>query len=394
MIVGVLKESCPGERRVALTPEGLPSLAKAGLQVLLEAGAGSEAGFPDSAYQEKGARIAQSREEVCQSAEVLACVRGLGSNPEGYRGDLGCFRSGQVLIGFLDPLGQPEAVREAAEKGLTAFSLELIPRITRAQNMDALSSMAMVAGYKAVLLGAAQLPRMFPMLMTAAGMVHPARVLVIGAGVAGLQAIATARRLGAVVHGYDIRPAAREEIQSLGAKAVELPLEAKDAQDSAGYAKAMDEDFYRRQAELMGRIVTQSDVVITTAVVPGRQAPVLITRDMVWNMAPGSVIVDLAADRAGNCELTQPGETVVVQGVAIMGPLNLPSSVPCDASHLLAKNISNFLVHLVKDKKLSLNLEDEIIRETLVAQGGQVAHPRLRELLGLDSSAAAAREKS
>ena len=311
MIVGVLKETFSGERRVAIVPAVVPQLAKGGLKVVLESGAGSAAGFPDSAYQEKGVQLAQSREEVCRAADVLVWVRGLGANPDGYRSDLALVRPGQAVIGFLDPLIAPEAIRELAERQAMAFALELVPRITRAQSMDALSSMATVAGYKAVLLAAESLPRMFPMLMTAAGMIQPVRVFVVGAGVSGLQAIATARRLGAVVCAYDVRPAAREEVRSLGAKFAELPLDTSETEDSGGYAKPMDDLFYRKQQEMMARVVSESDVVLTTATVPGKQAPVLITREMVWAMTPGSIIVDLAAERGGNCELTQPGEAVV-----------------------------------------------------------------------------------
>jgi len=266
---------------------------------------------------------------------------------------------------------------------VSAMAMELMPRITRAQSMDALSSMATVAGYKAVLLAAETAPRMFPMLMTAAGTVTPARVLVVGAGVAGLQAIATARRLGAVVHGYDIRPAAREQVESLGARFVELPIKADDSEDSGGYAKAMDEEFYRRQQELMGKVVAESDVVITTAAVPGKKAPVLITADMAEGMAPGSVIVDLAAERGGNCELTRPGETIRERGVTILGPVNVAATVPYHASQMYSKNISTFLLHLVEDGELQLDADDEIVQGVLLTRGGQVIHAGLREQLGL-----------
>lgn len=381
MTVGVPKETYPGERRVALVPAVVPSLKKAGLEVVLEAGAGLEAGFPDSAYTEKGGRIARSREEVFGVADVIVQVRAYGSNPEAGRGDLRLLRPGQTVVGFFDPLGAPERVREAATTGATLFALELMPRITRAQGMDALSSMATIAGYKAVILAAERLPKIFPMLMTAAGTLAPARVFVIGAGVAGLQAIATAKRLGGVVQAYDVRPSVKEQVQSVGARFVELPLETGAAEDSSGYARALDESFYRRQRELMARVVADSDVVISTAAVPGERAPVLVTEPMVASMAPGSVIVDLAAERGGNCELTKPGETVMAHGVTILGPLNLPSTVPHHASQMYARNVATFLAHLIRNGTLSVDLEDAITRETLAARDGQVVHPRVVEKL-------------
>ena len=383
MIVGVPAESFPGERRVALVPAVVPVLVKAGCEVLLEAGAGDAAGYPDRLYGEKGARVGLSRAEVFARADAILQVLCHGANDKTGRADLALLKPGQVLIGFLRPLGSPETVGEIAPTGVIAFAVELIPRITRAQAMDALSAMATVAGYKAVLLAAGILPRMFPMLMTAAGTITPARVLVVGAGVAGLQAIATARRLGAVVSAYDVRPAVKEEVLSLGARFVELPLETGEAEDRYGYARAQDEAFYRRQRELMARVVAQSDVVITTAVVPGRQAPVLITGDMVAGMTPGSVIVDLAAERGGNCELTRPNETVVEHGVTIVGAVNLAGSVPHHASLMYAKTLTAFFLHLLKDGELQLDLDDEITRETLVTRGGEVVHPRVREALGL-----------
>ena len=383
MIVGVPKETFPGERRVALVPAVIPTLAKAKWEVLVESGAGDAAFYPDAAYVEKGARIAASRAEVFDAADAVFQVLGHGANDKTGRADLPLPRRDQVLIAFLRPLGSPESVKEIAATGATAFAVELMPRITRAQNMDALSSMSTVAGFKAVLLAASTLPRMFPMLTTAAGTIPPARVLVVGAGVAGLQAIATARRLGAVVSGYDVRPAVKEQVQSLGAKFVELPLETAGAEDAAGYARAQDEAFYRRQRELMARVVAESDVVITTAVVPGKKAPVLITGEMVRGMTPGSVIVDLAAERSGNCELTRPEETVVEHGVTIIGPVNLASTVPYHASQMYARNLTAFFLHLAKSGAIELNLEDEITRETLLTRGGEVVHPRVREALGL-----------
>jgi len=372
MTLGLVKETHPGERRVALVPGVLSALAKAGIEVVMEPGAGAGAGFVDAAYGEKGARLA-AREEVLSAADAVAVVRAGGAGLAGLR-------PGQIVIGMFDPLGAPAGVREFAAIGAAGFAMELMPRITRAQNMDVLSSMATVAGYKAVLMAAERLPKMFPMLTTAAGTVAPARVFVIGAGVAGLQAIATARRLGAVVHAYDVRPAVKEQVESVGAKFVELPLETAGAEDKGGYAQAQDESFYRRQRELMARVVAESDVVVTTAAVPGRKAPVLITRDMLAGMQPGSVIVDLAAERGGNCESTRPDEETQDHGVTILGPTNLPSTVPFHASQMYAKNVTNFLLLLHK-QSMNLDSEDEVIRETLVARGGQVVSARVREAL-------------
>ncbi len=383
MIIGVPKEGFPGERRVAVVPAVIPTLAKVGCEVLVESGAGAAAGYPDTLYVDKGARTASTRAEVFASADAVFQVLGHGANDKTGRADLELLRPGQALIAFLRPLGSPETVKEIADTGAVAFAIEFMPRITRAQNMDALSSMSTVAGFKAVLLAAATLPRMFPMLTTAAGTIPPARVLVVGAGVAGLQAIATARRLGGVVSAYDVRPAVKEQVQSLGAKFVELPLETTGAEDAGGYARAQAEAFYQRQRELMARVVAESDVVITTAVVPGKKAPVLITAEMVRGMAPGSVIVDLAAERGSNCELTRPDETVVEHGVTIIGPVNLASTVPYHASQMYARNITAFFLHLANRGNLELNLEDEITRETLLTRGGEVVHPRVREALGL-----------
>lgn len=377
MIIGIPRETFPGERRVALIPAVVPSLIKTGMDILLETGGGEGAGFSDSAYQKEGAGIVPSRSEVFEKADVILQVRAAGANPEAGHPDIAMMRREQTIIGFLDPLTAPEMVQEMATRGVTAFALELIPRISRAQGMDALSSMAMVAGYKAVLLAAERLPRMFPMLMTAAGTVSPARVFVIGAGVAGLQAIATARRLGAVVEGYDVRPTVRQEVESLGAKFVDLPLEAKETEGAGGYAKELGEEFYRRQREMMRQALSRSDVVITTAAVPGKKAPILVTREMVAAMTRGSVIVDLAAERGGNCELTRPNETVVEHGVTILGPVNLPSTVPYHASQLYSKNITTFVMHIIKEGKINLNLDDPIIKETLIAHGGKVVHPKI-----------------
>jgi NAD(P) transhydrogenase subunit alpha len=385
--VGIVSEIAPGERRVAMAPTALSVLSKTGAELILEAGAGDRAGFPDSEYSTKGVRLA-GREEIFATADVILQVRSPGANPETGTQDLALMRPGQTVIGFGEPLTALDAARGLAERGVSFLSMELMPRITRAQSMDALSSMATISGYKAVLIAADTLPRMFPMLMTAAGTVAPARVLVIGAGVAGLQAIATARRLGAVVSGYDIRTAVKEQIESLGARFVILNVEAGGAagstEDKGGYAKAMGEDFYRRQREAMGSVLAEQNVVITTAAVPGKKAPILITREMVERMAPGSVVVDIAAERGGNCELTKPGETVTHNGIGILGPLNLPSTVPYHASQMYAKNIATFLKYLIgKDGQLTIDREDEIVRETLVTHRGEVVHAKVRELMGL-----------
>ena len=383
MIVGVPRESFPGERRVALVPAAVPNLTKTGLQVVVEAGAGARAGYPDADYAAKGAKIVSDRAEVFRAADIVVQVLCYGSNDRTGKADVPLFRSGQVLIGFLRPLGSIETIREIAAKGVTSFSVELMPRTTRAQSMDVLSSMATICGYKAVVLAADTSPRIFPMLTTAAGTITPGRVFVIGAGVAGLQAIATARRLGAVASAYDLRPAAKEQVQSLGGRFVELPLEAKDAEDARGYARAQDEAFYKRQRDLLGKVVVESDVVISAAVIPGKKPPILVTKEMVASMAPGSVIVDLAGERGGNCELTRPGEIVVEYGVTIIGWFNLASTVPYHASQMYARNVSAFLLHLVKDGKLQLNTDDEIVRETMLTQDGEVVNPRIREVFSL-----------
>ncbi len=383
MIVGVPKESYPGERRVALVPAVVPTLAKAGLEVVLEKGAGEQAGYPDAAYVEKGAKILPERAGVFGAADILVQVLCYGSNDINGKADLPLLKRDQMLIGFLRPFGSAEIVQQIASAGVTAFSVELMPRTTRAQSMDALSSMGTICGYKAVLVAAETAIRIFPMMTTAAGTITPARVFVIGAGVAGLQAISTARRLGAVASAYDMRPAAKEQVQSLGGRFVELPLEAQNAQDARGYGTAQDETFYARQRELLTRVVAESDVVITAAVIPGKKSPVLITADMVKGMAPGSVIVDLAAERGGNCELTRTGETVEVNGVSIIGAINLASSVPYHASQMYARNVTTFLTYMVKEGKPQLNMQDEIIRETMVTRGGDIVNARVREFYKL-----------
>ena len=374
MRVGIPKETSPGETRVAVIPAAIPPLVKSGLEVADEAGAGTAAGFPDDTYRSQGAAVV-SRPELFRSSDIVLQVRATPADPS-------LLRTGQTVIGFADPLGNPQAVRQLAPTGINLFSMELMPRITRAQSMDALSSMATIAGYKAVLLAATTLPRMFPMLMTAAGTISPARVFIMGAGVAGLQAISTARRLGAKVEAYDVRPAVKEQVQSLGARFVELPLEAADAEDKGGYAKAQDESFYRRQREMMMKVVAASDVVITTALIPGKRAPILVTTEMVEAMAPGSVIVDLAAERGGNCELTKADEIVVHHGVTILGPSNPPALVPYHASQMYSKNITTFLAHLLgktgaAQPSLAINPDDEITKETLLTRGGAVVHERV-----------------
>jgi len=387
VIVGVLKESFPGERRVALVPSVIPNLKKAGLEVVIEKGAGSEAGYPDATYADKGAKVLPDRAAVFGTADIITQVLCYGSNDRTGKADLPLMKRDQVLIGFLRPLGSKEVVQDIAGKGVTSFAVEMMPRTTRAQSMDALSSMATACGYKAVLIAADTLPKFFPMLTTAAGTITPSRVLIIGVGVAGLQAIATARRLGAVVSAYDLRPVVKEQVQSLGARFVELAIEAKDAQDARGYARAQDDAFYAKQRELLGRVIAENDVVITTAVVPGKKAPVLVTAEMVRGMAPGSVIVDLAAERGGNCELTRSGETIVDSGVTIIGRINLASTVPYHASSLYARNITAFLQHLVKDGKLNLKTDDEITRETLLTRGGEIVNARVREFYSLPALA-------
>src|SRR6266852_1782796 len=383
MIVGVPRETFPGERRVALVPAVLPTLAKGGLEVVVEAGAGVEAGYPDADYAAKGAKVLADRAEVFRAADIITQVLCYGSNDRTGQADLPLFHRGQVLVGFLRPLGSVETITEIAGKGVTSFSIELMPRTTRAQSMDALSSMSTISGYKAVLIAADALPKLFPMLTTAAGTITPARVLILGVGVAGLQAIATARRLGAVVSAYDVRPAVKEQVQSLGGRFVELPIEATNAQDARGYATAQDESFYQRQRELLGKVVAENDIVITTAVIPGKKAPVLVTADMVKGMIPGSVILDLAAERGGNCELTKPGEISIQNGVTIIGRYNIAGTAPHHASQLYARNLTNFLIHIVKDQKLALNPEDEIVRDTLLTRGGEVANARVREFFSL-----------
>ncbi len=367
---------------MALTPANIAALAKAGAEVVVESGAGSAAGFRDADYTEKGGQVVARREEAF-AADVVLQVRCLGANPQAGQADLPRMRAGQVIIGMCDPLGSPAAIQEIAKTGATLFALELVPRITRAQSMDVLSSMATIAGYRAVLLAAMELPKMIPMLTTAAGNLAAARAFVVGVGVAGLQAIATAKRLGAAVRAYDVRTACREQVESLGARFVELELEAGESEDKGGYAKEMGEEFYQKQRELMARVVSESEIVITTAAVPGKQSPLLITQAAVEGMPPGGVIVDLAAERGGNCELTKPDQRVVHHGVVILGPTNLASEAPTHASQMFSNNITRFLSNMLKDGRVEINLEDQVIKETLTTRDGEVVHPRIRDLLGL-----------
>ena len=362
---------------------------KDGHEILLEAGAGLRAGYPDKDYADRGIRIVAERSLIFKEAEVLFMVRGPAAGAEVDAADLEEMRPGQVLIGFLLPLDDKRNATALAQSGITAFAMELVPRITRAQSMDALSSMANLAGYKSALLAADSLPKIFPMMITAAGSMSPARVFVVGAGVAGLQACATAKRLGAVVSAYDVRPAVKEQVESVGARFVEFDLDTGGSEDVGGYARDKGEDFYRRQQEEMSRIVAQNDVVITTAAIPGKKAPILITEKMVQGMMPGSVLVDVAAERGGNCEVTVPGETVVKHGVTILGPLNLPSMLPYHASQMLGKNISTLFSHLAgSEGRIEMTSDDEIFKGTLLCTGGEVVHPMVRQYIGHEIDAA------
>lgn len=390
MIVGVPKELYPGERRVAMIPDHMPSLTKKGFEIIVQADAGYDAGFTDDSYVAKGAKIVATRDDVFKQADIVVQVRAYGAEEKKSAEDLERMRAGQVIIGTTDPLGSADAAKDLAARNVLAFSMELIPRITRAQAMDVLSSMASIAGYKAVLLAANTLPKMYPMMMTAAGTIAPAKVFVLGAGVAGLNAIATAKRLGAIVHAFDVRPAVKEQVMSLGGKFVELELDTADAQDSGGYAKEQGEEFIKKQREMMLKVVAESDVVITTAAIPGKKSPILVTEEMVKGMRPGSVIIDLASERGGNCELTKHGETVVAHGVSIIGPENINSSVAYHASQMYSKNIATLLLLLVKEGQLNLDMDDEIIRDCLVTNNGEVVQARVRDILGLPALAAAA----
>ena len=371
-IVSVPKETVPGEQRVALVPELVPRLIEAGLEVAVQSGAGELAGFFDEGYEAKGAQL---EAEVFHKADILLKVQPPTIN------EISRMKEDSVLICFLQPYTNATAIRALAARQITAFSMELMPRITRAQQMDALSAMSTIAGYKAVLIAASRLPKFFPLLMTAAGTVTPARVFVIGAGVAGLQAIGTAKRLGAVVEAYDTRPAVKEQVESLGAKFAEMDLAAKNAEDKSGYAKAQSEEFYQKQQEMMFKYVAAADVVIPTALVPGQRAPILITEEMVRGMRPGSVIVDLAAEQGGNCALTEPGRDIVKHGVIIIGPMNLPSTVPFQGSEMYARTVTSYLVHLLKDGKPHLDLDDELTRGPLVTHRGEIVHEVIKARL-------------
>jgi NAD(P) transhydrogenase subunit alpha len=371
--VGTPKETVPDERRVALVPDTVTRLAAAKLEVNVESGAGSAAYLPDAAFEQAGAGIVKGAAALFGEADAVLKVQA----PSAAEVEL--MKKDAVLISFLQPATQGDIIRALAARGVTAFSLELVPRISRAQSMDALSSQASAAGYKAVLMAAGRLGKFFPMLMTAAGTIPPARVLVMGAGVAGLQAIATARRLGAVVSAYDVRPAVKEEVQSLGATFIELPLETQEGE--GGYAREQSDEFLRKQRELIGEHVAKSDVVITTAAVPGRRAPLLVTGDMVKGMRPGSVIVDLAAETGGNVELTKAGKDVEVGGVTIIGTRNVPSTMPLHASQLYARNVANLLLHLVKDGSIVLDFEDEITKGSCVTYGGEIVNERAKQMV-------------
>jgi len=379
LTVGVPRETYPGETRVAVTPLVLPRWEPLGLQVLVESGAGQRAGFPDALYEARGASIVERPEAL--AADVVLQVRTFPDNRDLGRADLALHREHQVVIGLADPFGGIHEIRELAERGVTLFAMELLPRIARAQSMDVLSSQATVAGYKAVILAADRLPKLMPMLTTAAGTLPPARFFVIGAGVVGLQAIATARRLGAMVEAYDVRPAAQEDVESLGARLVALPLAPGDAEDASGYAKALGDAFYRRQQEHLANVVTDVDAVICSAVIPGGRAPVLLTDDAVAGMQEGSVIVDLSAPNGGNCALTRRDETVVAHGVTIIGPTNLPASVPQEASMMFARNLTEFLTLLVHDGRFAPDREDPIVAATLVTDAGAILNEKLRALL-------------
>ena len=382
MILGIPNETLEGEKRVAIVPSHVPLLQKQGFIVHIEAGAGLSAGFTDKMYEEQGVRIIPSAEELFTESKIILHVRGLGTSNDPDAGYINSLKENHILIGLLDPFNNKDIVKKLATKKIKSFSMELIPRITRAQSMDVLSSQANIAGYKAALIAADTLPKMFPMMMTSAGTITPARVFIIGAGVAGLQAIATCNRLGAIVSAYDIRPIVKEQVQSLGAKFVEFDLETETAEDKGGYAKEMDAAFYKKQQQMMSKVISENDVVIATAAVPGKKAPVLVTKDMVSGMKQGSLIVDLAAEQGGNCEVTEPGKTIEVDGVTVIGPLNIPSMVAFHASQMYSKNIANFLALMVKDGKMEINTEDEVISGALITDGGEIVNSTIKEAFG------------
>lgn len=381
MTIGVPAENSPGERRVSIVPAGVAALVKAGCAVQVSAGAGREAGISDGAYEEAGARIVADRDAIFAEADAIVQVRGGGANPESGAADVERIREGQLLVGFLEPLSAPAEIKALSDRRATACAMEFIPRTSRAQSMDALSSQANIGGYKAALMAAEYLPKLFPMMMTAAGTITPAHVFVVGVGVAGLQAIATCKRLGAVIQAYDVRPAVKEQVQSVGARFVELELDTADSEGSGGYAQAMDEQFYAKQREMMARVVAENDVVITTAAVPGKPAPVLVTEDMVKSMRPGSVVIDLAAERGGNCEITEPGKTVVKHGVTLVGEMNIPSSVPYHASQMYSNNIVNFLKLMINDGDLDTGVDDDIVQGATVTRNGEIVNEQVSALL-------------
>jgi NAD(P) transhydrogenase subunit alpha len=381
MVIGVLKETAHGEKRVALVPEGVERLCKAKLEVVVQAGAGSGASISDEQYQAKGAVLLPDADTVALKSDLVVKVRPPMLDPAVNRHEVDVLKEGSMLMSFLQPLTNIDLVRRLGARKITCFSMDLIPRITRAQPMDALSSMSTIMGYKCAIMAANLLGKFFPLLMTAAGTVSPARVLVMGAGVAGLQAIATCRRLGAVVEAYDVRPAVKTEIESLGAKFVQLDLETKDAQDAGGYAKAQSEEFLRKQRELVTSHVRQADVVITTALIPGKRAPILVTEEMVKGMRPGSVIVDMAAEQGGNCEITEPGKDVVKHGVIIAGLVNIPSTMPTHSSQMYSRNVTNYLLYMARDGSLNLDLNDEMVKSPLVTHNGEVMHEPTKNAL-------------
>jgi len=374
MKIGVVKEIEFSERRVALIPDVVARLTKQGLEVWVESGAGELSFFPDTAYVEAGAKIIADKSDLVSSTDILLKV---GAPREE---EVNLLKSGQIVISFLNPLGRPELIRQLANQGVTAFSMEMIPRSSRAQSMDALSSQASIAGYKAVLIAAAALPKYLPMLTTAAGTIPPARVLVLGAGVAGLQAIATARRLGAVVEAYDVRPAVREEVQSLGAKFIDVTL-SEDTTAAGGYAKEISEAAKQHAQEVLTTHIKDADIVITTAQVPGKKAPILVTDAMIAKMKQGSVIVDMAGEQGGNCEGTEAGKDVIRHGVMIIAPENLPATMPVHASQKYAKNVMNLLNHLVKDRSISLDFDDDITSSTCVTHAGEIRNQRVKDAL-------------
>jgi NAD(P) transhydrogenase subunit alpha len=385
VIIGITRELVAGENRVSLCPDNIQSLVVKGLEFLIEQNAGAQAGFSDEDYISVGAKVVSDRDELFAKSDVILQVQSFGSNTENADDDLKRLKAKQLVIGMMDPLAQPQAALQVASTGATAIALEMVPRISRAQSMDVLSSMATLAGYRSVLLGAEAAPRILPMLMTAAGTLQPARVLIMGVGVAGLQACATAKRLGAVVEAYDVRPAAREQIISVGATPVELDLPTESSEGAGGYAKKQSEEFLRMQREQMTEVVARQDIIITTAAIPGAKSPILVTEDMLKAMKTGSVVVDLAAERGGNCESTQMGKTVLAHGVTIVGPENLASDVAYHASQMYGKNIQTLLELILEEGEINLDFEDEIVAGTVIAHAGEVPHPHMRKLLDLPS---------